>query len=309
MSKYHCLIAGLPDIKLDDSKQVYSVFSFKEEVYNLLSRRDRKLMNLFFLKYDNRNLLHWLKNPSENDPSVLDNRGTISPELFMELIEAYKEGQKIKKGIPPYMIDFLKAYVKEYPELESGSEKVYNTNEEEDESEESPLSWEDRLAVLYYAYAIKCGNQFFSAWFELNLNIKNILTAVTCRKHGLDNKLYIVGDNTVAESLRSSNAKDFNLSDEVEYLPDLLRLAEESDLVLREKKIDLLKWEWLDNNTIFKVFGIESVFSYLLKIEMIERWTNLDRATGEAAFRELIGAMKKDSNVVLNEFKKKNNKI
>ncbi len=304
MSKYHCLIAGLPDIKLDDSKQVFSILSFKEEMYKLLSRGDKKLINLFFLKYDNRNILYWLKNPLENDPSVLDDRGTISPESFMELVEAYKEGEKIKKEIPSYMIDFLKLYEKENEE----SEKEHETNEDEEETN-SPLSQEDKLSVLYYDYAIKCKNKFFSTWFELNLNIKNILTAVTCRKHGLDNNLYIIGDNIVAESLRTSTARDFNLGDDVEYLPELLRLAEETDLVSREKKIDVLKWEWLDNNTIFKVFGIESVFAYLLKIEMIERWTNLDKVTGEATFRELINAMKKDSNTVLNEFKKKNNKI
>lgn len=307
MSKYHCLIAGLPDIKLDDSKQVFSVHSFKEEVYKLLSRGDKKLMNLFFLKYDNQNVLSWLKNPLENDPSVLDDRGTISPELFMELIEAYKEGEKIKKNIiPSYMIDFLKTYIQENMEPEKEHEHEVN---EEEEDNNNPLSLEDKLSVLYYAYAIKCGNNFFSAWFELNLNIKNILAAVTCRKHGLDTKQYIVGNNTVAENLRTSTARDFNLSDEIDYLPELLRISEETDLAAREKKIDVLKWEWLDDNTIFKVFDIESVFAYLLKIEMIERWTNLDKATGEASFRELIGAMKKDSNKMLNEFKKKNNKI
>lgn len=304
MSKYHCLIAGLPDIKLDDSKQVFSVLSFKEEVYKLLSRGDKKLINLFFLKYDNQNVLRWLKNPLESDTSVLDDRGTISPELFMELIEAFKEGEKIKNNIPSYMIDFLKAYAKDNQE----SEEEQDTNDEE-ETESSPLSLDDQLTVLYYNYAIKCSNKFFSTWFELNLNIKNILTAVTCRKYKLDILQYIIGDNAVAENLRTSTARDFNLSDDVDYLPELLRLAEETDLVSREKRIDVLKWEWLDDNTIFKVFGIESVFAYLLKIEMIERWTNLDRETGEATFRELIGALKKESGTVLNEFKKKNNKI
>ncbi len=304
MSEYHCLIAGLPDIKLDDSKQVYSVESFKEEVYPLLSRSDKKLMNLFFLKYDNQNLLSWLNNPVGSDSSVYDNRGTIPVESFIQLLEAYKEGENIKKKIPSYMMDFLK----ENSEMNTETEKEIETIDEE-ETETSPLSLEDKLSALYYAYAIRQGNKFFSAWFELNLNIKNILTAVTCRKHGLDTNLYIVGDNTVAENLRKSTSRDFNLSDEVDFLPELMRIAEETDLVLREKKIDILKWEWLDDNTIFKVFGIESVFAYLSKIEMIERWTNLDKETGEATFRELISAMKKESNTVLNEFKKKNNKI
>ncbi len=54
--------------------------------------------------------------------------------------------------------------------------------------------------------------------------------------------------------------------------------------MVREKKVDLLKWEWLEEHTFFKPFDIESVFAYLLKLEMIERWVMLDKATGEKDF-------------------------
>jgi hypothetical protein len=292
MSKYHYLIAGLPEITLDDSKQTYSVLSFKEEIYNTLSPKDRKTISLFFLKYDNLNLLNWLKDPSSEKNEEWDERGMFPRSAFEETVARIKEGKKANKDIPAYLVDFIQLYLNE---------------EEKKETEE--ISWDDRLAAYYYAYAMKCRNKFVSAWFQLNLTIKNILTAVTCRKYELDPKLYIIGDDSVAENLKASNNRDFNLGDEVDFLPELLRMAEETDLVAREKKIDLLKWEWLDENTIFKVFDMESVFAYLLKIEMIERWTSLDKATGEATFRELIGAMKKDSNAALNEFKKKNNKI
>lgn len=310
MSKYHYLIAGLPDITLDDSKQVYSVETFKDEVFKLLSRRDKKLMNLFFLKYDNQNLLDWLKDPTGTEAADLDGRGTVSPEEFMGFIEAYmetetdKKKEKIQKAIPSYVVKFLEAYQNEV--LNTGKKEEDET--EDEEKEPLPITWDDRLAALYYDYAIKSGNTFFSAWFELNLTIKNILTAVTCRKHGLDSNLYIIGNNEIASNLRTSTTRDFNLGDMVDFLPELLRLAEETDLVSREKQIDLLKWEWLEEKTIFKVFDIESVFAYLLKIEMIERWTNLDQESGETAFRTLINAMKKDSNTALDEFKKKNNK-
>ena len=131
-----------------------------------------------------------------------------------------------------------------------------------------------------------------------------MLTAITCRKHGLDKSQYIVGDNEVAEALRTSNARDFGLGNDVEYLPALQHIAEESDLMLREKKIDTLKWNWLEEQTFFKTFDIESVFAYLLKLEMIERWVSLDKETGEKTFREIVGAMKKGSENALEEFKK-----
>ena len=37
---------------------------------------------------------------------------------------------------------------------------------------------EDTLAACYYAYAMNCGNQFVSSWFEFNLNVNNILAAL-----------------------------------------------------------------------------------------------------------------------------------
>ena len=155
---------------------------------------------------------------------------------------------------------------------------------------------------------MKCSNGFIRNWFELNLNINNMLTAITCRKYGFDKAEYIVGNNEVAEAIRTSNARDFGLGDAVDYLPDLQRIAEEPDLMAREKKVDLLKWKWLDDNTFFKTFDIESVFAYLLKLEMIERWVTLDRVTGEKTFREIVGAMKKGSDNALEEFKRNNNK-
>ncbi|MDR0757892.1 MAG: DUF2764 domain-containing protein, partial [Tannerella sp.] len=178
-----------------------------------------------------------------------------------------------------------------------------------EEKNDNPLiSWEDRLSTLYYDYAMKSPNLFISGWFELNLNIGNILTAVNCRNHKLDKTAYIVGNNEVADLLRSSGARDFGLGEMLDYLPELFRIVEEPNLMMRERRTDLLKWAWLDEQTFFKTFDIETIFAYLLRIEMIERWTSLDKAKGEQAFRELVGAIKRESAGVLDEFKQ-NEKI
>lgn len=288
MSKYYCLIAGLPDITLDDSRLTYSVADFRNELSDILTRKDQKLIDLFFLKFDNKNLINQLKNPDQD----MDPRGSITYDESHALYQALKEEAIPKnKHIPSYFIDFFRMYL-----------------ESEAKGDVATISWEDRLAALYYAYAMKCGNQFVADWFELNLNINNMLTAITCRKHGLDKSQYIVGDNEVAEALRTSNARDFGLGNDVEYLPALQHIAEESDLMLREKKIDTLKWNWLEEQTFFKTFDIESVFAYLLKLEMIERWVSLDKETGEKTFREIVGAMKKGSENALEEFKRNNEK-
>ncbi|MGM9760753.1 MAG: DUF2764 domain-containing protein, partial [Parabacteroides sp.] len=289
MAKYYYLIAGLPSVSLDDSKLPYTVERFHEELEGMLSSGDKKLIDLFFLQYDNRNLLRFCQDPE----AQLDARGTLRADDFAAVYQALKEEEKVPKGtgLPPYMVEFLRLRVEE---------------ESRDKTEQRMIPWEDRLAALYYAHAMKCGNAFVAQWYEMNLNIRNLLTAFTCRKYGYEKSAYIVGDNEVAGNLRTSNARDFNVGDLMESFAELQRIAEESDLLAREKKVDLLKWRWLDDQTFFKTFDIESVFAYLLKIEMAERWATLDKTTGEQTFRAIVGTMKKGSDNALDEFKRNN---
>ena len=289
MSKYYCLVAGLPDITLEDSKLAYSVSEFKDELQEHLTTADKKLINLFFLKYDNENIVLFLK----DQEAMFDNRGSISKESLDDFLQALKHEEKhpLQKTIPPYMMQFFLQYLAH-----------------EEKEGEQKIAWRDRLNALYYAYAGMCKNAFVRAWFELNLNINNLLTAITCRKYDLEKADYIVGENEVAKAIRSSNARDFGLGDSIDYLPTLLRIAEETDLMQREKKIDMLRWQWLEENTFFKTFDIEKVFAYLMQVEMIERWVALDKETGEQTFRKLVGSMKKGSVNTLEEFKKNTNK-
>ena len=291
MGKYYCLIAGLPNITLDDSKIAYSVVEFREELQSILSRKDRSVVDLFFLKYDNKNILSYLE---KKDQAEFDSRGNFSLETIDFLYKTLKEEGVLlsSKQYPSYFLTFLEQYIsEEQGESNSGKRKI---------------PWEDRLSALYYEYAMKCKNRFVSEWFELNLNVSNILTAIVCRKFGLEKENYIVGDNGVAEQLKMSNAQDFGMGNLLDYFSELQRLMEETNLQLREKGVDLLRW--LDENTFFKPFDIESVFAYLVKLEMIERWISLDKETGEKTFREIVSVMKKGSRDALEEFKRNNNK-
>lgn len=286
-SEYYYLIAGLPNISIEDSRLPYTVLAFREEVESQLSETDQTLLRLLFLKFDNRNLLEHIRRPD----SAPDPKGSLTQDEFDELIrdpeQPLPEGRK--KAVPDYMKTFVLRY-------RAAQEK----------GEQSLVPWEDRLAALYYEYAMQCGNEFVAAWFELNLHINNFLTAVTCRKYGLNRQDYIVGDNDCAQLFRASGARDFGLGNTWEYLPVVQRIAEESDLLVRERKIDRLKWDWLEEHTVFTTFTVESLLAWLLKLEMIERWTTLDRATGEQTFRHLIGVMKTGSNQALAEFKRNN---
>ena len=281
MTNYYCLITGLPELSLEDGKLSYTVANFKTEIYPELSKSDKKLVDLFYLKYDNQNLLALLK---DKEAVVDESLGNYSADELLDVIASFKEETAPDKKFPSYFYEFSELYL--------------NTPEEE------RFGIEDKLHGFYYHYAMKCGNKFVSDWFELNLNVNNILAAMAARKYKMDVAKVAVGTNFVAEALRSSNARDFGLADDLEYFEQLTRINDTVDLVEREKKIDLLKWNWMEDNTFFNYFTIEKIFVFLMKLEMIERWVSLDKEKGNEMFRKLIDQLK-DEVQIPQEFRNK----
>lgn len=270
MNKYYCFLAGLPEISFDDGKLSYSLSDFIADLDSSLSVSDRKLMHLFRLKYDNLNLLAYLNNKE----ATFNPLGNYTAEQFEQVILSIREEDPFpKKVLPSYLFKYLNEYVNE-------------------ELTGKGLSNEDYLSSLYYDYASTVSNRFVREWFILNLNIGNILSAFAARKMGWDLDKVVVGNNNVAKIIRANNTRDLGLTDELDYLETLIRLSEEKNLFESERKVDLMKWDWLEEKTLFIYFSFENVFSYLLRLEMIERWLQLSKETGEQMFRSLITQMK-----------------
>lgn len=269
MSKYYYLVAGLPELTLEDSKLSYTVADFKTEIYPAMSAEDRKLIDLFYLKFDNANVLKLLKDKD----AAIDPRGNYSAEELTEYISQLKDGDEVSDSVFP---SYLSTFISEYFSMPA----------------EDGFLYEDRLAALYYAYGMKSKNKFVSSWFAFNLTINNVLVALTARKFKLDIASQIVGDTEVCEALRTSTARDFGLSSEVEYLEQLVKISEIEELVEREKKIDQLRWNWMEEATFFDYFTVERLYVFLLQLEMIERWISLDKEKGSQMFRSIIAALK-----------------
>ena len=51
MGQYYYLVTGLPEISLDDSKLSFSVADFKKVIYPQLTLLDKKVADLFFLRF------------------------------------------------------------------------------------------------------------------------------------------------------------------------------------------------------------------------------------------------------------------
>ena len=273
---YYCYIAGLPDIQIDNAKSIPAQEDILDELKQILSKGDMALLDLLRLRYDNDNLLKFLANRD----AELNPLGKLTSQDWAELIELIDNSDERN----PVRDARLLKYVLEF----------YTTIRNE-QSEEKIDFAEDFLAALYYKYGMQCKNKFVADWFEFNLNINNILTALTCRKYGWDIKSAIVGDNVVAETIRNSvSARDFNLKAEIDYFDALVSISETANLLDREHRIDALKWNWLEENTFFSSFSIEKVLSFWLRCELMHRWDNLSMEEGAEIFRQMINDLKKD---------------
>ena len=271
--KYYHLISGLPDLSFEDAQMAFSVENFKQQLSEILTKTDKKLMQDLFLKYDNDNLLAFLR----DEEAVFNTQGTFSREVIADLVQETKENQEKKnkrnKKMPPYFKQFISDFI-------TGDEALSN------------LFWEDQLATLYYDYLGLSKNEFIRNWAELNLNIHNVLIALACRRNGTPHASYIVGNNEITQKLRTSNARDFELPEIFKQFDQIRPIDEEPNLIEKEYRIDRLRWAWIEEENTFKYFTIERVIGYLLQLQMIERWTLLQEDTGQQIFKDIVKNLK-----------------
>ena len=274
MANYYCMIAGLPDIDLKDAKPGLSIEDMREQCDEQLTPLDKKLLFYFFLQFDCSNLVKLLKNP---DASI-DQWGNLSLEQLRDLITSAREINFNVHRYPAFMSIFAREY-------------AFN----KDKAGYFP---EDEMAYQFLDYAIRtCPNRMMRRWYKLNLDITNILTAMLARGQGWSVSDFIKGEGEVQEMIRENKTKDFNLSHELDYIPQLMKIVDEEDPVRKEKMIDAFKWIWLDERTFFEPFDMAAVFAYLCKLEMQQRWAKLDVEQGKETFQKIIDDLRSEARV------------
>ena len=265
MANYYCLMAGLPDLRLGDSKPALSLTEMKQEVEAVVSGRDRRLLDDYFLRFDCDNLVRLLDNP-EAEP---DERGGMDREQLLHIIDEARQTETPVKGAPAFMADFVRTY---------------------DRRSTEP-GWFSRDAVLlaYYDYVRRSPNAMMAEWYELNFNILNILTALIARRQGWPLQTYVQGTGEVVDAIVAQSAQpDFGLSAELDYVAPLMRAADTQDPVEKERQIDALRWQWLEEKTFFQPFDITALMAYLVRTEILERWALLDPEQGRQRFTQII---------------------
>lgn len=269
---YYDLVAGLADIRPDTSRLPFGSAEFIADIAALVHPDDAKLLRLLQLPRDNRNLITLL----EKRGRPFEPGGAYDRELLAAEIET-------PEALPDYMCDYIAAY-------------------RADELPLPELSGDDRMAWLFFEFAAGHENAFIAAWFSFERALRNILAALAVRR-GMPHlqqrepeylkclESVLVCRTGVEERLLTSAAPDFGLAAELPWIARVLELPAD-DLVERERALDLLRGDMLDELTVLSHFQIETLLAFCMRLMLAERWTRLDPQTGRRRLEQLVRSLK-----------------
>ncbi len=261
--QYYYLVAGIPEIHLEDNTLSYSQAAFKEIIMEQCNQKDATLLNWLLYQSDIKNLIcHLYQKPIKED-------GVFTEKELESIINN-------ESGAPQFITTFLEQFW----------EKKNAYSEE---------GWKNVLTTLYYNEALKVKNTFLNDWLQFELKLKNLTIAINGRKHNYDyrHELMPFGEFTT-QLVSSKRERDFGLKDEDILVENLVKMLDHTNLLVKEKQLDDLRWKWLDEHTFFHYFTIETLLAYYIKLGIISRWLKLDVAEGRELLEKMLAKFRKN---------------
>ena len=265
--EYPYLIAGLPVLSLKNEIKNFSFNKIREDIYEGLSDRDRGAAAWLFYPTDNKNLLNILA--GKNMP--FDETGNYTEQELAEFIESPENTPEI------YMRDFLIAH--------SGCDPEYEPDATAAEFAGKP---EKHLWTRFYDSVKKTGHSFITKWYGFDRDFRNIQVAFASQKMQLSVTGSVIGEGVVIEGLCSKNIIEAMKNMEKDWITKLIQVLDYTDILVREREFDLIRWNWLDEENIYHYFDIDVIYAFLLKALWVHRWLKLDQDTGMELFRKML---------------------
>lgn len=135
---------------------------------------------------------------------------------------------------------------------------------------------DENLTEDFYRQALASRNRFVRDYFRFDLNVRNAKVRYLNEALGRDPKKDVI-------VLTEDDSQD-----EFEEVSKLDAVLHGKDILERERGIDDLMWDKIDEMTTYDYFDIEAILGFLAKLHIVERWYILDEKTGREMFRKLV---------------------
>ena len=265
-SSYYALVAGFREYTLDSETKGFDIEAILAEVMEVLSSSDKKVVELLYAYYDCENLISRRNGSSKYNPL-----GRLSSE---EVDEELRQ--------PSHLAEPIAKVVRAYASPES----------EDAEDLDLTQPFAKTLMTAYYKACELSKSRLLREWSKMDRTIRNIVAATVARQQGVAVEQVVVGEDSVVESLSRSSAADFGLRAELPFVEQLVAaVADERNMVEKERKIDNVRWAELSELTTFDYFDLNAVIAYLVKANMVARWVALDAKVGREMFDRLVAEL------------------
>ena len=130
----------------------------------------------------------------------------------------------------------------------------------------------DKLNLEFYEQALAQKNRFLREYFAFDLAVRN------AKVRHLNKALGRPEDTDIFLPIEEPDQ-------ELEATLD--KIYEDTDILAKERAIDRLVWDRIDEITTFDYFDIDAILGFLAKLHIAQRWMVLDEESGRAMFRQL----------------------
>ncbi|MCM1300943.1 MAG: DUF2764 domain-containing protein [Alistipes senegalensis] len=262
-TNYYSLVAGLREYALDGENKGFDVAAIVAEILDGVKDSDARQVRLLYGYYDCENLVSLRAGRAAFNPL-----GNFSNEELAEELKA-------PKRLPEALASVVRAFAD--PEGEDA------------ETVDTTQRFEAALFDAYYTLCRRQGCDFLRAWAEFDRTLRNVAAAVTARATGRPVEEVTVGGGDTVDQLQRSSAADFGLRGELPYIDGVIAAVnDEPNLLEKEHKIDLIRWNEASELSQFDYFDIDAILSYLVRMNIVARWSLLDAARGRAMFDRLL---------------------
>ena len=134
----------------------------------------------------------------------------------------------------------------------------------------------ESLTEEFYSSTAVSKNRFIREYFAFDNEVRNIKVIRLAERFSLDAEKYIVGK------------PDYYFGDKSK----IHTILNNDNIIEREKLLDKLLWDKVNEITAFDFFNVEVILAFLIKAHITDRWCKMDKTKGAEFFKQLVNEVR-----------------